>query len=193
MGLFDRLREGLGVQRPISPESAQASDDDQAVARYRYMLKTAPPETLEQAHAEAFARLTPEQRRKLLQQLSAEIPAAERAAAARGADDPSSLARLATRAEVREPGTLERAFGRMGGGPGLGGLLAGGFLASMAGTVLGTMMAQHFLAQHPLDAAHGASEIDAADANLEATPDIGDEASGFEGGDLGGGGDIFDI
>jgi hypothetical protein len=35
---------------PDRPQSA----DEQAIARYRYMLKTAPPETIEQAHAEAF-------------------------------------------------------------------------------------------------------------------------------------------
>jgi hypothetical protein len=29
-------------------------------------------------------------------------------------DDPQSLARLATRAEVRRPGTMERTFGGMG-------------------------------------------------------------------------------
>ena len=40
--------------------------DEQAIARYRYRLKTAPPETIEQAHAEAFAQLTPEQRQQLL-------------------------------------------------------------------------------------------------------------------------------
>jgi len=80
--------------------------DDQAIARYRYLLKTAPPETIEQAHAEAFARLTPEQRRMALQQLSASVPEAERAAMAPGGADPQALARMATRAEVRQPGTM---------------------------------------------------------------------------------------
>jgi len=48
MGLFDRFRDGLGVQRPLTTD-ADASADDQAIARYRYMLKTAPPEVIEQA------------------------------------------------------------------------------------------------------------------------------------------------
>ena len=88
------------------------------------MLKTAPPETIEQAHAEAFAKLTPKQRNMLLQQLSANIPNAERSVAGvAGEYDPQSLARLATRAEVRQPGTMERAFGGMGGrGMGMGGM-----------------------------------------------------------------------
>ena len=58
MGLLDRLTQGA-AQRPGGTPS---SDDDAPIARYRYMLKTAPPETIEQAHAEAFAQLTPEQR-----------------------------------------------------------------------------------------------------------------------------------
>ena len=47
-----------------NPSQTAQSADEQAIARYRYMLKTAPPETIEQAHAEAFAQLTPEQRRR---------------------------------------------------------------------------------------------------------------------------------
>src|SRR4051812_17912887 len=143
MGIFDRFREGMGVQRPI-PASAPADDDEQAIARYRYLLKTAPPETIEQAHAEAFAQLTPEQRRRVLQELSNEIPASEQAAVARAGDDPQQLARVATRAEIRQPGVMERVFGGMGpaaGGPGMGALFGASFLSSMAGTVLGSMIA----------------------------------------------------
>jgi len=149
MGLFDRFREGLGVQRPISPQYAEASADDQAIARYRYMLNTAPPEVIEQAHAEAFAKLTPEQRRRVLQELSNAVPEAERASVMRAGDNPEQLARVATRSEIREPGVLERIFGGAGAvpgaaGPGLGTLFAGSFLSSMAGTVLGSMIAQQF-------------------------------------------------
>jgi hypothetical protein len=97
------------------------SSDEQAVARYRYMLQTAPPETIEQAHTEAFARLTAEQRRLVLEELSADAPEAERAQAK---DDPRSLGRMATRAEIRQPGAIERTFGRMGGGAGMGGIMA---------------------------------------------------------------------
>src|SRR3712207_4777912 len=143
MGLFDKLREKLAPQGqgassgygapqgygtpqrgPAAGRGAPAKDPDQAaIDRYRYMLRTAPPETVEQAHAEAFAKLTPEQRRKVLADLSAEVPPAERAAS----DDPRSLARMATRAEMRQPGTMERALGGrggMGGGMGMGGMIA---------------------------------------------------------------------
>lgn len=154
MGILDRLR-GAGVQRPVAPAS-EASADEQAIERYRYLLRTAPPETIEQAHAEAFAQLTPEQRRRVLASLADAVPERERAAAARAGDDPAALARTATRAELRQPGTMERVFGGIGGppgagvgAPGMGSLLAGGFLSSMAGTVLGSMIAQHFMSSHP--------------------------------------------
>ncbi len=110
MGLFDRFR-GAGEQRPASPEGMSA--DDQAIARYRYMLRTAPPETIEQAHAEAFAQLTPEQRRRVLDELARAIPEGERDAALRAGAAPDALARTATRAEIRQPGAIERTFGAM--------------------------------------------------------------------------------
>ena len=53
-----------------SEDNPQPSDE-QAVERYRYMLRTAPPDDIEKAHEEAFARLSPEQRRLALQRLAA--------------------------------------------------------------------------------------------------------------------------
>lgn len=156
MGLWDRF--GRGSDAP-SAGTPGVSTDEQAIARYRYMLRTAPPEAIEAAHAEAFAALTPEQRRHVLGQLKDEMPEAERTAAAREGDNPGSLAQLATRAEIRQPGAMERIFGGMpttgtGTNPGLnmggfGGLFAGSFLSSMAGSVLGSMVAQHFFHSHP--------------------------------------------
>jgi hypothetical protein len=156
MGLLDRFREtfgsGLGgTERPTVPPDqrrpqyqagASGRDPDEvAVERYRYMLRTAPPETLEQAHAEAFAKLTPDQRRKVLEDLGDAVPAAERATS----DDPQSLARMATRAEMREPGTMERVLGRGRGGMGMGGMIAGSLLAGVAGAFVGTAIADAFL------------------------------------------------
>ena len=76
--------------------AAGASVDEQAIARYRYLLKTAPPEAIEQAHAEALARLTPEQRQRLLSELASDMPDAERNAAYRAGEAPGALARVAT-------------------------------------------------------------------------------------------------
>ena len=149
MGIFDRIFGGREAPTGDQPtQQPGLSEDEQAIARYRYMLKTAPPETIEQAHAEAFAKLTPDQRRKVLDELRVELPDAEGAAAARMGDNPAELARVATRAEVRQPGTMERVFGRLGGGAGMGGFLAGTFLSSIAGTIVGSMIAQNFLGDH---------------------------------------------
>lgn len=178
MGIFDRIRGDA----PRQPVQTGATDDEQAIARYRYMLKTAPPETVEQAHAEAFARLTPEQRRMVLEQLRAAMPEAERTAMVPVVADPQTLARYATRAEIRQPGTLERTFGGMPGGLGLGGLLAGSFLGSMAGTVLGTMVAQQFLGHH------AATEVAGFDQAMDDNPS--DDA--IDTGDIDMG-DTFDI
>ena len=107
------------------------SADEQALERYRYLLRTAPPETIEQAHAEAFAQLTPEQRRLVLQQLAKELPDSERPLVDQNALSPQTLARLATRAELRQPGSL-------------GGMMAGSLLSSIAGAVIGSMIARQF-------------------------------------------------
>jgi hypothetical protein len=113
MGFLDRLlgREGRDPARGDESERSQrdaaaSAEDERALERYRYLVRTAPPERIEEAHEEAFAKLTPEQRRLALEQLSRQVPDE----APRG-DDPRSLARLATRAEMRQPGTVERAFG----------------------------------------------------------------------------------
>jgi hypothetical protein len=198
MGFFDRFRSDAGSQQP-------ASADEQAIARYRYLLRTAPPEAIEQAHAEAFAQLTPEQRKRLLEELAADMPDAERSAAVRAGDQPGSLARVATRAELREPGAMERAWSRMGtaggSGMGFGGMFGTSLLGSMAGTVLGTMMAQHFFQSHPEashlfgdSAATGSSSGSLADDPWQRLGTSDDVASGdsgdFDGGMDGGGFDV---
>jgi len=142
MGLLGSDKPGLDKSQP---RSTAQSADDQAIERYRYMLKSAPPETLEHAHAEAFAQLNPEQRRLLLQKLIEGMPVSERSSAQQAGADPQALARMATRAEIRKPGALERMFGQAGG-MSMGGLVAGTLLSSIAGTVLGSVIAREFFA-----------------------------------------------
>jgi hypothetical protein len=184
MGILGRLfgdESGPKQGGTTTPQGGQSSDE-QAIERYRYMLRTAPPETLEQAHAEAFARLTPDQRRMVLDQLRAEAPAAERAAITQSGDSPQSLARIATRAEVRQPGAMERMFGRGGGGAGFGGMLAGSLLGSIAGTVIGSMVAQQFFGNQGLSEFGGAESSTGSDAG--ANEGAGDYASSDLGGDF---------
>jgi hypothetical protein len=172
MGFLDRL---LGRDSATSRQAAPASDD-RAIERYRYLLQTAPPERIEQAHEEAFAQLTPEQRREVLEALAAETPESERSTA----DDPRSLARMATRAEMRQPGTLERSFG--GRGVGMGGIFAGSMLGSIAGVFIGTAIAQQMLADDP-GGDPGADESTAGEQGMES-----DHGGGFDGGGVDGGG-----
>jgi hypothetical protein len=216
MGFLDRI---FGSNPAPHEQRAPVgtSADDQAIARYRYLLRTAPPEAVEQAHTEAFAQLTPEQRAEVLRQLSAELPASERAGAPQHAD-PQALARMATRAELRQPGFLERVFGARGFGPGglapggvgLGGMMAGTLLSSIAGTFIGSAIAHQFLdgfdsspeAGHDNDqSGHGLTDHDQhADNSGDATnQDADDTSSGDD--DVGGedygdgdfGGDDFDV
>ncbi len=167
MGLFDRI---FG-NPPRQPAPTASSDDEQAIARYRYMLKTAPPEAM------------------VLEQLRAATPETERDPAPVLAD-PKELARYATRAEIRQPGTLERTFGAMPRGVGMGGLLAGSLLGSMAGTVLGTAIAQQFLGHHAGTDFGGLDHPHATDAFTDDTASFHDAVDEGGGLDMG---DTFDI
>ncbi len=154
-------------------------DDQKAIDRYLYLLRTAPPDEIERAHEEAFSRLTPEQRAQVLQELSQEVPASE----VPSGDDPGSLARMATRAEMRDPGTLERTFGRMQG-PGLGGM----FLSGLAGAFVGTAIAGAVFDDSQPDSGGDAGGDGAAGDASEADVGGGDFGdSDFGGGDFGGG------
>jgi len=199
MDALRRLFGGGGGKEPGSAPTGEqgargappATADEQALERYRYLLRTAPPETIEEAHAEAFAQLTPEQRRLVLEELSRELPERERTAGVRYDDDPRSLARLATRTEMRQPGSLERSFGAMGSrGGGYGGLVAGSFLSSFAGILVGSAIAEQFFG----DAGDDQGSAEGDDAEQADTDDSGDADGGgdfggddFGGGDLGGG------
>ncbi len=157
MGIFDSLfgRNRRNQQpRPATGPATRLSDE-QALERYRYFLRTAPPDAIEQAYADAFAQLTPDQRAYALRELTAVLPPHERASVPQQ-DDPQTLARLATRAELREPGTVERLFSRNDapvpshaaqaqGGMGFGGAFAGTLLGAMIGGVIGSMAAQAIL------------------------------------------------
>lgn len=154
-------------------------DDQRAIERYRYMLRTAPPDDIERAHADAFAQLSAEQRATVLRELSQQVPASDAATS----DDPQSLARMATRAEMSQPGTIERTFAGVPG-PGLGGM----FLSTLAGAFVGTAIAGAFF-----DSESGTGE--SAESGAEAGGESGDgDAGAGEVGDVGdAGGDFGDF
>jgi hypothetical protein len=159
------------------------TDDDIAIDRYRYLLRTAPAETIEQVHAEAFEKLTPEQRRKVYEELSQTAPAGEQP---RG-EDPQSLASAATRSELRQPGTLERTFQ----GPSFLGMVGSSLLGTVAGYVIGSAIVSAFMpdATAADTATDSGSDGEAStDAGSDASADTsGDFASADAGGDFGGG------
>ena len=191
MGFLERVF-GRPEERSESdrPGDRGSSADEQAIERYRYLLRTAPPEAVEEAHAEAFSRLTPEQRAEVLKRFGETLPASELGEARSG--DPRALARTATRAEVRDPGFLERTLGRggMGTGGGLGGVFGTSLLGSLAGTFLGTAIASHFLHGFEGSSAEAFSAHDRDDADDRG--DTGDQeysqADLDQGSDVDGGG-----
>lgn len=180
----------MGAPSGTAGAAASGTDDDrQAVERYRYLLRTAPPETVEQVHAEAFGRLTPEQRRQVLQEMSSGLPPAERPRS----DDPSSLARAATRAEYTQPGFMERTFGgrSFSNGPGFGSMLGASMLGTIGGYVVGSALVGALF-----DPGYDAGYADGAQADDAQADDAGADSAGTgaadagsvdAGGDFGGG------
>jgi hypothetical protein len=189
MGILDRLlgrppAPTRATSFPRAPRGAPPADlDVVAVERYRYLLRTSPPDDLERAHAEAFDRLTPEQRAIVRRDLESVVPPSE----APRSDDAHDLARIATRAEVRTPGTLERAFGGSAV-PGMG----GSFLQTFAAVFVATTMAQMLFSTLGDPSTEDAGNPDAGSG---AEGDLGDPDAGDarQAGGLGEGGQFDDF
>ena len=185
MGFLDRL---FGApehdEAPATSRRQPPNEDERAVERYRYLLRTAPPETIEQVHAEAFTRLTEQQRALVYEELSKGSGTGERPLSS----EPATLARAATRKEMRDPGSLERTLTGSGavanGGPSFGAMVGSSLLGTVAGYVIGSALVSAFL---PWDGGAGADA--SGDAGSDAGADSGD-ASADAGGDFGGGADF---
>lgn len=216
MGLLDRLRRYLGddprTQRSAALPGRARPGDEAAVERYRYLLRTAPPDAVEEVHAEAFAKLTAQQRRLVFDDLSQHASAADRPAT----DDPRAMARSATRSEMRQPGFLERTLATGGGpggvrqGPGLGTVIGGSLLGTIAGVVIGSAIADTLLPgigdlgndfggqDYGSDVADGQGSDGGQgdtgggfdDGGSGGGYDTGFDGGGFGDGDFGGGGDF---
>jgi hypothetical protein len=195
MGFLDRLfgrREEPETRTHDVPSGGgrPVSDDERALQRYRYMLRTAPPETIEQAHEEAFSKLTPAQRAQVLRELGETTPEGERAALAESRDDPKSLARLATRAEMRQPGAMERIFGGRGMGSGMGGMMAGSIFGSLVAGFVGSIIAQEFF-DSVEDLGLGEDDSDQQTDDDSAADDYGDAGSDYDSSSDQGSGDYW--
>jgi hypothetical protein len=161
------------------------SEDEIAIERYRYLLRTAPPETIEQVHAEAFARLSETQRQQVLADISAGLPAAEQPRTS----DPNAMARAATRAEYMNPGFMERTLGPQRQGPSFGSMVGSSILGTVVGYVIGSALVSSFLA--PAMADDQGAQDGAAESGGEGGADAGTESGGAAdaSGDVGWGGD----
>lgn len=195
MGFLDRL---FGSEQPQPRTSGTAnrvalSDDERALERYRYLLRTAPPETIEQVHVEAFSRLTDSQRALIYEELSKGAATGERPLSS----EPETLARAATRAEVRNPGSLENSLsgasaGRTPGAPGFGSMLATSMLGTVAGYVIGSALVSAFLPWGGDDASAGSDSADVG-ADQGADASAADYGSSDAGGSDFGGADFGDF
>ncbi|OII12216.1 hypothetical protein BIU97_04290 [Curtobacterium sp. MCBA15_009] len=124
-------------QRPVAqPRRGPADPDAVAIAKYDYLLRTAPPEQLEQVHHDAFARLTPAQRQQIRDRLNSELPPHEHLRD----DSAGGMARAMTRGEVAQPGLVRRVLGggsAGGGRGGRGGAFVGGAAVGAGAMALG--------------------------------------------------------
>jgi len=197
MGFLDRLFGGTDDARQAPPvpqhrPGAQQpglqpprSEDEIAIERYRYLLRTAPPETIEQVHAEAFAKLTEPQRQQVLAELSAGLPTAEQPRSS----DPQAMARAATRAEYLNPGFMERTLGPQRQGPSFGSMLGSSILGTVVGYVIGSALVSSFMApSFAYDQGYeDGAAADGGGSGETAAPDAGADSGAGWGGDPGSG------
>lgn len=196
VGFWDRLmgREEQPVQRTPQPQRAP-SDDEVAIERYRYLLRTAPAATIEEVHEEAFTKLTPQQRAMLFRELGENAAPGE----APVSDDPRALARSATRSELRSPGTMERAFsagaasspggaagsaapGAQGyAGPSFGSMLGSSLLGTVAGYVIASTLMSAFLP--PMGYTDAGADSNTDGAQNDGSGQDNDSGSDTSGGD----------
>lgn len=174
MSIRDRLEHltGKATREGSSRRSASSTDSSAEEARvlalYKYLLRVAEPDVVEQVHREAFATLAPEQRERLVLRLNHDLSEAQRPAGS----EPSELARSAVAAHQGDHGYLVRLLRRPGQGVSEGHTVqeqsaaAGGLL--FAGSVLGPVAATAVSSPEATDSLVGFSNSPEA-AQLEAS------------------------
>ena len=167
MGFFDKVfgRDTTLEDRPTAHRpTVKRTDDEIAVERYEYLLRTATPQTIEKVHEEAFAKLTPAQLDIMFGRLAEVAPENERPTDA----TPATLAKAATLTEAKQPGALARAFGGQDGA---------GWGGSMYGTLAGYVVASSLL-----DAYFFAGLTSTASAQVAGTDTASGSAASGDGG-----------
>src|SRR4051812_21994300 len=118
MGIRDevgrRIAKGAKGDRTHGSTHSPASEVEEArdVARYKYLLRVASSESLEQAHQEAFAALLPDQCERLFTRLCHDLPEEDRPISR----TPAELAHAAGVAQEADHGYLVRMLRRPGHG-----------------------------------------------------------------------------
>lgn len=97
-----RFRRGVRAKDP----GDDGRHEDKAVRQYRFLLRTAPTDALEAAHAEALPRLSALERADLLRTVQETLMAGQRLTS----DDHAALGHLMTLGERRTPGVLLSAY-----------------------------------------------------------------------------------
>jgi hypothetical protein len=146
--------QGNSQNSSASPSDA-SSEEALALARYKYLLRVAQPEVLEQIHRESFATLLPGQRERLFLRLRHDLCDGQRPASS----EPPELAHAAVAAHEEDPGYLVRLLRRPGQGISEGHtvpaqskgapedlLFAGSVLGAVAATAAGSATASDSLA-----------------------------------------------
>lgn len=145
---MDSLLKGLFGDQDDHAQQHQAQDfisrfeqgapydnigDDEVVNNYQAVAGRLSPQEFEESAAEAYARLSPEERRQFAQYLQQ-----QGGQNVGDTDDPRQLAQFTSRMQAEQPNGLAGLLG--GGGGGLGGMLGGnggGGLGSLLGGALG--------------------------------------------------------
>lgn len=103
-------------------QQTQQMEGEDLVTQYQDLVQSAPPEVIEQAHAEAFAQLSDEERQQIAAMLRSanDDPrqAFQHPGLSGGADDadPQRLAAMFGQAQRQQPGLVGNALGLSGGG-----------------------------------------------------------------------------
>ncbi|MHB1132209.1 MAG: hypothetical protein ACYC4L_07435 [Chloroflexota bacterium] len=117
----DEYREYL--DRYEKGEPWDGYSDREVVDRYEQVTSGMSREDYEEAATEAFERLSPQQRRQLLEHVRSranerhlDMPQLNREYGDRDFEDPRELARITSGLQERQPGLLEQLLGGLGGG-----------------------------------------------------------------------------
>ncbi len=121
--LFGQGTNPQDVQRfdqQYASGSPDQLDDQEVQQRYRQVLRNAPPDVVEDAHAQAFSQLDPQQRQYLAQQLRQQAaqmgtPYQDPRYQGQYDADPRTLGQMAQHMEQRNPGVLDQLFGGQSG------------------------------------------------------------------------------